>query len=148
MRKMIVLGVICFAAILLIAADNIQPLNVKTGLWQVTTTLNVQGMGGPQVQNYKSCVKKENLNQYPFNDPDNDCKYKIQSSTGTHMDVSGTCMYPGPTKADFKIQLDVIDSEHAQGSGQLTLASPQGTMHGDYSGKGKWVAASCPEETK
>lgn len=148
MQRMIVLGLICFAAILLLAADNIQPLNVKTGLWQVTTTVNAQGMGGPQVQNYKSCVTKENLNQYPFNDPDNDCKYKVQSSTGTHMDVSGTCMYPGPTKADFKIQLDVIDSEHAQGSGQLTLASPQGTMHGDYSGKGKWVAASCPEGTK
>ena len=148
MRKMIVLGAISFVATFLVAADNIQPLNVKAGLWQVTTILTIQGVGAPQTQTYKSCITKENMNQYPFNDPDNDCKYKGQSSTGTHMDVSGSCVYPRGEKADFKIQLEVMDAEHGQGSGQLTLAGPQGTMHGDYFGKGKWIAASCPAGTK
>ena len=148
MRKMIMLGAISFAVTLVVAADNIQPLNLKAGLWQVTTTMTIQGMGAPQTRTYKSCVTKENMNQYPFTDRENDCKYKVQSSTGSHMDVSGSCVYQGGEKADFKIQLDVIDSEHAQGSGQLTLAGPQGTMHGDYSGKGKWIAASCPADAK
>jgi hypothetical protein len=148
MRNMILLGAISLAATVVVAGDNIQPLNVKAGLWQVTTTMTIQGMGAPKTQTYKSCVTKENMNQYPFADPDNDCKYKVQSSTGTHMDVSGSCVYQGGGKADFKIQVDVIDTEHAHGSGQLTLAGPEGTMHGDYSGKGKWLAASCPAGTK
>ena len=143
MRTLILLGAISFAATIMVAADTIQPLNVKPGLWQVTTTTNVQGMGA-QTQTYKSCATKEKMNQYPFADRDNNCTYKVLSSTGTHMEVAGTCMPPEGVKADFKIQLDVIDSENAQGSGQLTLVGPQGAMHGDYTGKGKWISATCP----
>jgi hypothetical protein len=144
MRRMILLGAISLLTTAVVAADNIQPLDVKTGLWQVTMATSIQGMGGPQTHTYKSCVTKENLNQYPFADPDNNCKYKVQSSTGSHMDVSGSCLPKDGGKADFKIQLDAIDSEDVQGTGQLTLAGPEGAMHGDYSGKGKWIGAGCP----
>ncbi len=144
MRKMILPGVIFVAAMVLIAATNVQPLNVKTGLWQVTMTMTIQGMGGPQTHTYKSCVTKEKLNEYPFKDPDNNCRYTVQSSTSSHMDVSGSCLPKEGGKADFKIQLEAVDSEDVKGTGQLTLAGPQGAMHGDYSGKGKWIGASCP----
>jgi hypothetical protein len=46
MRKMIVLGAISFAATLLVAADNIQPLNVKAGL--------LAGNDGPDHPRYGS----------------------------------------------------------------------------------------------
>ena len=144
MYKVILLGAISFVASLAVGADNIQPLNVKPGLWQVTTTMTIQGMGAPQTRTYKSCVTKQNANEYPFRDPDKNCKYTVQSSTATHMDVSGNCQYEEGQKADFEIQLEVIDSEHAQGSGHLALVGPQAEMKGDYSGKGKWIAASCP----
>ncbi len=142
MRKAILLGAISLAATVVVAAD-IQPLNVKPGLWQVTTTTNVQGMG-TQTQSYKSCAKKENMNQYPFADRDNNCRYKVVSSTGSRMEVTGTCLPPEGVKADFKIQLEVIDPENARGSGKLDLAGPQGELHGDYTGKGKWLSATCP----
>ena len=141
MRKLILLTVVSFAATVVAAAD-LQPLNVKTGLWQVTTTTTVQGMPAPLTQTYKSCVT--DTNKYPFPDRDNECTYKVQSSTSTHMEVSGNCQYQTGEKADFKIRLDVDDSEHAHGAGQATIAGPAGTMHGDYSGKGKWIAARCP----
>jgi hypothetical protein len=143
MRKLLLLGAICSAATVVVATDNVQPLNIKTGAWQVAMTSTVQGMGS-QTHTYKSCVTKENLNQYPFADRENNCKYKVQSSTGSHMDVSGSCLPQEGGKADFKIQLDAVDSENVTGTGQLTLAGPQGAMHGDYTGKGKWLAASCP----
>lgn len=143
MRKMILLAAISLAGTVLMAAD-LQPLNVKPGLWQVTTTTTIQGMGAPMTQTYKSCVKKEDMNKCPFPDRDNECKYKVQSSTGSHMEVSGDCLYPTGQKADFQIELNVIDSEDVQGSGQASIAGPEATMHGDYSGKGKWVGASCP----
>jgi Protein of unknown function (DUF3617) len=95
-------------------------------------------------QTYKSCVRKEDMNKYPFPDRDDECKYSVQSSTSSHMEVSGNCLYQSGEKADFKIRLDVIDSENAQGSGQATIVGPSGAMHGDYSGKGKWIAGSCP----
>jgi hypothetical protein len=143
MRTMLLLAAISAATTGLVAADNVQPLSVKTGVWQVTMTSAFQGMA-PRTHTYKSCVTKENVNQYPFADPDNNCKYKVQSSTGSHMDVSGTCLPGEGQKADFKIQLDAIDSGNVKGAGQLTLATPQGVLHGNYSGVGKWMGDSCP----
>jgi hypothetical protein len=148
MNKTLLLGTIILGATVVIAANSLQPLNVKTGLWQVTMTTTIQGMGTPHAHTYQSCVTKENLTEYPFADPDNNCNYTVQSSTGSHMDVRGTC-HPGEGEnADFKIQLDASDSEDVKGAGQLTLVAPQGTLHGDYSGKGKWVSASCPAGVK
>lgn len=149
MRRTILLGAIYLAAAatVVLAADNLQPLNVKTGLWQVTTTTSFENMGAKQTRTYTSCVTKENQKQYPFADRDNDCKYTVQSSTSTHMEVSGDCQDPGGEKAQFKIQLQVVDSENVEGSGYLTMAG-QATMHGDYTGKGKWIAANCPAGMK
>ncbi len=147
MNKKMMLAAISLAATAVVAANGVQPLNVKTGLWQVTMTTNIQGMGA-RTHTYKSCVTKENLDQYPFADRENNCKYKVQSSTASHMDVSGSCLPSEGGKADFKIQLNATDSENVTGTGQLTLAGPEGAMHGDYSGKGKWIAASCPAGVK
>jgi Protein of unknown function (DUF3617) len=146
MQKLMLLTAIALTATTLVAADKIEPLDVKTGLWQVTTTMAINGMGAPQTHTYKSCVTKENQSQYPFGERDQNCNYTVQSSTGTQMAVSGSCLNPNGEKADFKIQLEVVDAEHAQGKGELTLAGPRATMHGEYSGKGKWIAASCPAQ--
>jgi hypothetical protein len=146
MRKMMWVASVSLVAIAVVAANNVQPLNVKTGLWQVTMTTTIQGMGTPQIHTYKSCVTKANLNEYPFAEPDKNCKYDVKSSTGSHMDVSGSCLPKEGGKADFKLKLDAIDAEDVEGTGQLTFAGPQGAMHGDYSGKGKWISASCPAE--
>lgn len=147
MYKMILLAAISLAATVVVA-DDLQPLNVKPGLWQVTTTTTIQGMGAPMTQNYKSCVTKENVTKYPFPDRDNECKYNVESSTGTHMEVSGNCLYPSGQKAEFKIQLNVIDAEDVQGNGHANIVDPQYQMHGEYSGKGKWISATCPAGMK
>ena len=147
MRAIVLLGAISFAATAMVAADNLQPLNVKPGLWQVTTTTTIQGMGAPETHTYKSCVTKENLKEYPFPDRDNDCQYTVLTSTGTHMEVGGNCLSQGE-KAEFKIELEVVNSENVEGNGHLTMTGPQASMHGEYTGKGKWIAASCPAGMK
>ena len=111
-------------------------------------TMNIQGMGAPRTHTYQSCVTKENLNQYPFADRDNNCTYTVQASTDSHMNVSGSCMPKEGGKADFKIQLDAVDAEDVNGTGELTLAGQEGAMHGSYSGKGKWISATCPAGVK
>ena len=143
MRKMIFLAAIILSATVLLAA-NLEPLNVKPGLWQVTMTSTISGLRAPIVNNYKSCVKKEDLDKYPFTDHADKCTWTVQSSTGSKMEASGTCMPQGMGKVDFSISLEAVDSENVKGTGQLTLNGPAGTMNGNYSGTGKWIGATCP----
>lgn len=99
--------------------------------------------GTPQTRTWKSCVKKEDLNKWPFDDPKNKCKYTVQGSTSSTMDVSGTCTANG-YNSEFKLHLVAPDPEHAAGTGQLTLSQGGQSMTGKYSGSSKWLGASCP----
>ncbi len=180
MRKMILLGAGPLSATVLLVASSLEPLNVKTGLWETTMTTTISGLppippdmqarlaqmppeqrakleamlktrygGTPQTRTYKSCVKKEDLDKYPFTDPDKKCTYSVLTSTGSKMDVRGTCM-PGSEGAnvDFNLRLEALDSEHVKGTGQMAITSGGQTMNGNYIGTGKWIGASCPAEMK
>jgi hypothetical protein len=147
MRKMILPGAVLLSAIVLLAA-SLEPLNVKTGLWQVTMTSTINGLPKPNTSTYKSCVKKEDLNKYPFTDPKGKCTWTVLSSTGSKMDASGTCMPEGQGKIDFSMRLEALDSENVKGTGQLTANGPGGTMNGNYSATAKWIGATCPAGMK
>jgi len=148
MRNMIVLGVVLASATILLADSSVQPLNIKPGLWEVTINMTFTGAGAPPGapprRTYRSCLKKEDLNKYPFVDPDKKCNYRVLSSTGSTMEAQGTCTENDGTKADFKIRLDAVDSENVKGAGQLTLSSAGGSLSGNYAGAGKWISTTCP----
>ena len=180
MRKTILLGAVLSSATVLtalVAGGNVNPLNLKPGLWQTTMTSIINGAppmtpdmqaklaqlspeqraqleamlksqygGTPQTRTWKSCVKKEDLNKWPFDDPRNKCKYTVQSSTGSTMDVSGTCTQNEGYKYDFKLHLVASDSEHAAGTGQMVISQGGQTMTGKYSGSSKWIGATCPAD--
>ncbi|HEY6764490.1 MAG TPA: DUF3617 family protein [Candidatus Sulfotelmatobacter sp.] len=146
MRKMILLGAVFASATILLADSSVQPLNVKPGLWEVTMTIAMAGMGAPPRTNtYRSCLKKEDLNKYPFSDPDKKCTYTVLSSTGTTMEARGTCA-PGSegAKIDFKLRLDAIDTENVKGTGQMTMSVGGTTMNGTYTATSKWLSGTCP----
>jgi Protein of unknown function (DUF3617) len=146
MRKMILLGAVFASATILLADSGVQPLNVKPGLWEVTMNITLNGPGVPPRTNiYRSCLKKEDLNKYPFVDPNKKCTYTVLSSTGSTMEAQGTCA-PGSdgTKVDFKMRLDAVDSENVKGTGQMTLSAPGGSLSGNYAGTARWITATCP----
>jgi len=150
MRKMILLGAVLASATILLADSSMQPLNVKPGLWEVTMSMTINGMGMPPRTNvYKSCLKKEDLNKYPFADPDKKCTYTVVSSTGSTMEARGTCA-PGSegAKIDFKLRLDAIDTENVKGTGQMTMSGPDGSMNGTYAATSKWLSATCPANVR
>ena len=74
MRKAIAVAVICLAASLATAAGDTHPLNVKTGLWQMTEIITWTGlppqyaamMKNGQPRTYKSCVKEKDLSSNPW----------------------------------------------------------------------------------
>lgn len=144
MRKTILLLGILLPATLLLAQSDVKPLDVKTGQWQVTMTMTLNGMGTPRTNTYKSCVKKEELGKYPFTDPDKRCSYKVVSSTGKTMEAHGTCQ-PGSEggKVDFDLRLDALDSENVKGTGQMTMNFNGQTMSGKYTATSKWLSATC-----
>ena len=168
-----------FSSIVFAGPGNVQPLNIKTGLWQTTMNVSVSGAppitpdmeaklaqmppeqrarieammksrlgGAPQTHTYKSCITKEDLNKYPFSDPRHNCTYNVLTSTGSKMDVSGSCTEADGMKTDFKMRLDALDSENVKGTGQVAINGGGHTMNGTYSGTGKWLSSTCPEGMK
>lgn len=149
MRRMILLGAVLVSATILLADSNVQPLNVKPGLWEVTMNMTLSSSRAPQTRIYRSCWKKEDLNKYPFVDPEKKCNYTVTSSTGSTMEASGTCA-PGSegAKIDFKMRVDAVDTENVKGTGQMTISMGGGSMNGNYAVTAKWLGGSCPANVR
>lgn len=179
MRRVILIGAVLLLAMVASVSGNVNPLNLKPGLWQTTMTATIKGAppmppdmearlaqmppeqrarieatlksrygGTPQTSTWKSCVKKEDLNKWPFEDPNKKCTYTVLGSTGSKMDVRGTCT---PNKDGyeygFNFHLETVDSEHAKGTGQMTISKGGQTTTGDYSGSSHWLGATCPADS-
>ena len=175
MKKMIVLSAVCLSAAVLLAqtqTDNkakeapptanaklaLIPLNVKTGLWQITETVAWTGLP-PQLAGamdgratkYESCVKAKNLSSNPWAEGSGDkCTWTALNSNGTDMGVQGkSCQFGkeyGMT-ADVEGKIHVIDSQDGTGSFDITLTGNGQTMKGHATYTGKWIGASCPTGT-
>jgi hypothetical protein len=144
MRKIILLASMILPATLLLAQGAVQPLDVKTGSWDVTMTTNIDGMNGPQSRTYRSCLRKEDLNKYPFTDSDRNCTYKVVTSTGKTMEAHGTCQPASEgMKIDFDLHLNVVDSGTVNGTGSMTMNLNGRTMNGKYSASAKWLSDTC-----
>jgi hypothetical protein len=144
MKKLILIGAVLLSATEVLAGNTIQPLNVKTGLWQVTLTSKISALPKPNTNTYKTCVGKEDLTKYPFTDPEEKCTSTVLSSTGSQMEAHGTCRPQSDgTKYDFSLRLEALDAEHVEAKGQLAISGPRGTMKGDYLAKAKRIGATC-----
>ena len=120
MRSFIVFLFVAAFSLALLAADTFTPLNVKEGLWEVTTTHSMSGMpsippealakmtpeqrahleqmmkdrsnGTPSTKVTKSCVTKEKLNKsMAFEEQREDCKRDIVRSSSSHLEVKFHC---------------------------------------------------------
>ena len=182
MRKAIVVGVIClaaslaFAATVLVAqtqstkssqtpvtAPNVKPpglipLNVSTGLWQMTQTITWTGLppqyaaaltNGVPTQ-YKSCVKQTDLLKNPWaNGSGQKCSWTVVSSNGTDMEVQGTCAPGNNDRISMQMhgKIHAVDSENGTGSVDVTLSGGMNAKgHADYTGK--WIGATCPADMR
>lgn len=183
MRKTLAIAVVCWAAAAAFAAARpgtqtqskkpdadasathtdvkmaLVPLNVKTGLWQMTEKVaweNLPPQMAAMMQNavpatYKSCVKQKDLIMNPWTNGSNEkCSWTVLSSTGADMEVQGKSCSFGKTAqgyqatADVHGKIHVVDSEHGTGSMTVTLNFNGQTMNGRADYTGKWVGATCP----
>jgi hypothetical protein len=172
MRKIILLSVFCLSASIVLAGGDIKPLNVKTGLWQVTMTTNMTGIPpispevmkqltpeqrsqleesmkarasqGPQTRTYKHCVTQKDLDKDPFSEKQESCTRTVLTSTSSRMKIRQVCMEKG-MKMDTTINIEAISHESVKGSGHITATGDGHTMNGEINFSAKWLGAVCTD---
>jgi len=172
MRKIILLSLICLSASVVLAGGDIKPLNVKTGLWQATTTTNMTGIPpispevlnqltpeqrskleesmkarasqGPQTRTYKHCVTEKDLNKDPFSEKKESCTRTVLTSTGSKMEIRQICTEKG-MKMDTTIKIEALNSENVKGSGHIIVTGDGRTMNGDMNFSAKWLGPVCTD---
>jgi hypothetical protein len=155
-NKFLVVVVGAVISIVVVAAGQLQPLNVKTGRWQMTKAITwsdvppqMAGMmkAAPRTITYNSCVTTKDLNSNPWaNGSGDNCTWTVLTSTSTDMELRGTgCDFGRNSGMTAEVQgtIHILDSESGTGSMTVTLTGNGQTMHGHASYTGKWVGASC-----
>jgi len=166
MRKSLVIVTgLAISAALVCAADEQQPLNLNTGLWQVEYSVTYSGLP-PQMQamvdrmtqqqraamgldapkTFKWCVTPKNLNT-PWGKGDNNCRWTVVKSTSSDLEVHGSgCRAGAGSNTDVDVKIHAIDPTHVRAvmHGTQTGGGVNATMDGNYTGK--FISASCSGE--
>lgn len=165
-RNMRTIGVLLVAVALpVLAADSLQ---VKTGVWETTTTMQMSGMsipadtlakmppaqraqmeqmmrnmgaGAPRTDKRKSCVTEKDLKEGAFRNPaenNQQCKYTTVSSTARHQEYTFQCSEQGHI-ANGRMVLDAADSMHVQGTADVK--SDAANINIKFTSQ--WLGANC-----
>lgn len=157
---------IVIALVLSSTAVYADPLDVKPGLWETTTTTEMSGMPpidtskmtpeqkarmeaamkarqaqGPRVHVRKSCVTKERLEREPFQEKDKEsCTHTVISSSRTHWQSKLLCTQP---KRVGEFDIEAVSRERIKGSVQMNESDDKHAMAVHVSIAGKWLGSSC-----
>ena len=170
--RTILAGLVMLSSVAVWAADKLQPLNVKTGLWETTTTRITSGeMPIPaeflarltpeqrgkmearmkansaektktNTNTSKSCMTKEKLEKAPFSDEQKDCTRTIVTSTSNKAEVRFTCE-KADTMVNGTINIEALDPENVKGSGNTTMTGGGHTMNTSGAFTSKWLGTDC-----
>jgi hypothetical protein len=148
-------------------AQGAPKINVKMGLWEVTSTTNMTGnvpmpdtskmtpqqaaavqaaMGsamGPHTTTIKECLTQEKFNQGMLTDQKN-CKTTITTNTATVLEVQMACeMGQGQGKMSGLMHFEAPTSESMAGTfkGSSSMGTQTMNITGTYAGK--WTSADC-----
>jgi hypothetical protein len=171
MRTNHLVAVIFFLAVALSAADNIAPLNVKEGLWEVTVTHSMSGMpampnippdalakmppdqrarveammnGQPSTDVRKECITKEKLEKHSaFSANRGDCTRTIVSSTGSKLELKFHCEEK-QSSSDGTFLMEAIGSDNVKGTMHSVVKTSSGkTMNMDFTITSKYLGPAC-----
>lgn len=170
MRSKSVFVTIMFSAVVLFAADNITPLNVKEGLWELTITHSMSGMpavpnippdalakmppeqrarfeammkGTPSTDVRKECVTKEKLEKHSaFSASRGDCTRTVVNSTGSKMEVKFHCE-DKQTSSDGTLLVEAIGSDNVKSTMHSVTNASGHTMNMDFAITSKYLGPDC-----
>jgi len=144
-------------------------LNVRTGLWEMTTVAQTSGAPPVDLSNLTpeqrakveammgsimksaamphtihTCVTQEKLAKSPFEDLDKGgaCKRTIVAASATALDVRFECTQERQTTSG-EWRFEAATPELLKGSGHMTIERAGKKMESTSSVTAKWVGASC-----
>lgn len=155
---------------LLVAAA--EPLNVKLGLWEISSETRMTGLpplpkelldqmsaeqratlqaaiksqtgGEPLRDTSKQCVTREDL-ENPFNDDElKNCERTVVSSSSTRQEFRLVCTGERAGEGTFRINTPTPES--MTGEFELKVANGADTMTITSRMQGKWLGADCRDE--
>jgi hypothetical protein len=164
------LALVVFSALALWAADNITPLNVKEGLWEMTVTHSMSGMpampdippdvlakmppeqrarmeammkGGPSTDVRKECITKEKLaKNSAFSNNRGECTRTVVNSTGSKLEVKIHCEEK-QASTDGTLVLETVGSDHVKGTMQSATNANGHTMNMNFTFSSKYLGPTC-----
>jgi hypothetical protein len=170
MRNKLLLVPIVLCPLIFWAADNITPLNVKEGLWEVTVTHSMTGMpvmpnlppdalaklppeqrarveammkGSSSTDVRKECVTKEKLEkQSVFNVNRGDCTRTVVNSTGSKLDVKFHCEEK-QSSSDGTLAIEAIASDNVKATMHSVTNANGHTMNMDFTISSKYLGPAC-----
>jgi hypothetical protein len=171
MRSALFLVPIVFGLLTFCAADDITPLNVKEGLWELTVTRSMSGMptapnippdalakmppdqrarveammkGTPSTDVRKECVTKEKLAKHSaFSNSRGDCTRTVVSSTGRKLEMKVHCEEK-QTTTDGNFVIEAIGSDNVKGTTHMVSNSSSGhNMTMDFTFSSRYLGADC-----
>lgn len=163
--------VLTFSLSVVWAADKPQTLNVKTGLWRVTTiTVKTGEMPIPDellarltpqqrtrmeermkarsperttTTTEKSCITKEQLEQGPaFGVERKQCVRKVLASTSKKASMKIECEQEG-VKGDGILQFEALAPESVTGSEHVRAGDGTHTMNSNSTITAQWIGPAC-----
>lgn len=152
---------------------KLHPLNVKTGLWETTTTWTIGGempipasmlnkltpeqrarleermkansAANTHTDTDKKCLTKEDLEKADFGAGKENCKQTIVTSTSAKAEGNFSCEVEG-AKMSGTVEIEAIDQEHVKGSAHGTATGGGRTMTSSETFTSKWLAPACKPE--
>ncbi|MGB8694197.1 MAG: DUF3617 domain-containing protein [Steroidobacteraceae bacterium] len=165
-RRSAALGLLALSLASL-AASAAEPLNVKLGLWEMSTTAATSGSmippallaqmsaeqrarieaamkqraGGGHTSSSKTCVTKEDLLRGSVNankdEDQKNCTYRVVTQTATRMETHFHCT--GEGARDGEMKMEAVSPEQLKGAVQVT--TPEGKVTVQLAGR--WLGSSC-----
>lgn len=168
MRRISLVAISLCASFL--AAHKLTPLNVKTSLWEITTTTAagekarcqprfwrnypLRGVPGEERMNArnadpqkttitKQCLTQKQLERgMPFRPVPNSCNWSVVSSTGRRVATRAACVDHG-LKTLGTVSIEALGREEAKGSVQFLTSGENPTPSLSSTFTAKWIGPEC-----
>ncbi len=170
MKILSMVALVFSIAIAAFAADKIEPLDVKAGLWDVTFTSNMSGAPpipaerlekmtpeqrerlekmvkdreakGAQTSNRKHCVTQEQLKDHAFIEDEPSCKRTVLASTSKELNVRVQCSTEDGTRTST-YHIQAVSSGEVKGTIHIESSGGGRTLEITNDFTGRWIAPVC-----
>jgi hypothetical protein len=170
MRAAYLMGLMFLTPLVVQASDKTTPLDVKTGLWEITFTSSVKGempvdpellkkmtaeqrarleqivkaqqAKGAQTRTQKTCLTAEKLKKDPFIEAAPNCTRTVVTSSSSEINVREQCSSNGEQQ-NTSYDIRAVTPENVKGTMRVEDTGNNKTLDisGDFSGR--WIAPAC-----